>query len=121
MRAAVAGGSLFALGHISMFVGNGPLAIAVLMTFLIVVAIPFRALLAWAYNRTGSLVIVGLIHAAGNATALGSVAGAGFLPRLYSSDGNGGLVIPILGVLGVLAILATRARVGYVAAAPVDK
>jgi membrane protease YdiL (CAAX protease family) len=113
MRAAVVGGALFALGHISMFVGQAPSTVAVVMTSLIVVAIPFRALLAWVYNRTGSLVLVGLIHAAGNATALGSVAGAGLLPRLYPGDRNGDLVIPILAVLGVLVILATRARLGY--------
>jgi uncharacterized protein len=113
MRAAAVGGALFALGHISMFVGQAPSAVAVVMTVLIVVAIPFRALLAWVYNRTGSLVLVGLIHAAGNATALGSVAGAGLLPRLYPADRNGDLVIPILAVLGVLVILATRTRLGY--------
>lgn len=113
MRAALITGTLFALGHISMFVGQAPLAIAVVMTALIGVAIPFRALLAWVYNRTRSLVLVGLIHAAGNATAVGSVAGAGLLPRLYPGDNYGDLVIPILAALGVLVILLTRARLGY--------
>src|SRR5262245_14016328 len=113
LRAAVVGGALFALGHISMYVGHAPSTVAALMAALIVVAIPFRALLAWVYNRTGSLVIVGLVHAAGNAASVGSVVGAGLLPRLYPDDPNAGLVIPILAVLGVVVILATKARLGY--------
>jgi membrane protease YdiL (CAAX protease family) len=53
----------------------------------LVIAIPFRALTAWMYNRTGSLFLVGLLHAVGDATTNGSFA-AGFLPRLYEqADG----------------------------------
>ena len=54
----------------------------IVLAAFIVIAIPFRALTAWMYNRTGSLFLVGLLHAVGDATTNGSFA-AGFLPRLY--------------------------------------
>lgn len=53
---------------------------------LVVIVIPFRMLTGWAYNRTGSLFLVGLIHAAGNGVAGGSGFAGGFLPRLYPDD-----------------------------------
>jgi len=72
MRAAVLTAPLFALQHVALVVGNSGLLAVLLMLMLIVLAIPFRAVTAWTYNRTGSLFIVGFIHAAGNAAAAGS-------------------------------------------------
>ena len=43
-----------------------------MMGLLILVTIPFRFLTGWAYNRTSSLFLIGLVHAMGNAVAGGS-------------------------------------------------
>lgn len=113
MRAAVLTGVAFAAGHISLVLGGGPSATITLMALLLTVSIPFRALAAWIYNRTGSLLLVGVVHAAGNAVAVGSVLGAGLLPRLYGNDSSSGLAIPVLAVIGLAVIVATRARLGH--------
>jgi membrane protease YdiL (CAAX protease family) len=75
-------------------------------------AVPFRALLAWVDNRTGSLFLVGLVHAAGNAAAGGTDFGAGLLPRLYPDSSTGPLHIVAFAVLGLVVIAATRGRLG---------
>ncbi|WP_122263818.1 CPBP family intramembrane glutamic endopeptidase [Ornithinimicrobium cerasi] len=112
MRAAAMTGVVFALGHVSLAVGGSWSEAATLLGLLLLVSVPFRALAAWIYNRTDSVAMVGLVHAAANATAVGSVAGAGFLPRLYPGQEPGGLVFPLLALLGAVLILITRARLG---------
>ena len=113
IRAAVLTGPVFALGHISQVLEGSVTTTMVTLLLLVAVCIPFRALQGWVYNRTGSLVPVALVHAAANATAAGSLAGAGLLDRLYPGDGAGGLVFPILGALGLVAIALTRGRLGH--------
>lgn len=112
MRSSVVTGIVFAFGHITLVVGEGATGALTLMALLIAVSIPFRALQAWVYNRTGSLFVVGLVHAAGNAVALGSIMGDGMLIRLYGDSSLSGLVFPILAVMGLVAIAATRGRLG---------
>ena len=68
LMAALISGPLFAVQHISLVFGNPVLVGALVMLIAIVLAIPFRFLTGWVYNRTGSLFLVGLLHAAGNAT-----------------------------------------------------
>jgi uncharacterized protein len=113
MRAAALTAPLFALQHVALVVGSPlPMAVA-LMAFLIVVNIPIRALMGFAYNRTGSLFLVGLLHAAGNGVAAGSGFGAGFLARLYPDQPFVSLMhLLALAVIGVAAIAGTRARLG---------
>jgi uncharacterized protein len=113
MRAAALTAPLFALQHVALVVGS-PLPTAVaLMAFLIVVNIPIRALMGFAYNRTGSLFVVGLLHAAGNGVAAGSGFGAGFLARLYPDQQFVSLMhLLALAVIGLVAIAVTRARLG---------
>ncbi len=115
MRAAALTAPLFALQHVALVVGSPlPLAVA-LMAFLVVVNIPIRALMGWAYNRTGSLFAVGVLHAAGNAVALGSgfAFGAGFLARLYPDQPFVSLVhLLAFAVIGLAVIVATQARLG---------
>lgn len=113
IRAAVLTGPVFALGHISQVIEGSVATVLAALALLVAVCIPFRALQALVYNRTGSLVPVALVHAAANATAAGSLVGAGLLDRLYPGDGAGGLVFPILGALGLVAIALTRARLGH--------
>lgn len=112
-RAAILTGPVFALGHISQVIEGSVTTVLATLALLIAVCIPFRALQALIYNRTGSLIPVALVHAAANATAAGSLAGTGLLDRLYPGDGAGGLVFPILGALGLVAIAMTRGRLGH--------
>ena len=67
--AALLTAPLFALQHLPLVVSNAGSGAALLL--LILLAIPFRALIGWSYNRTQSLFLVGLVHASGNAVAGG--------------------------------------------------
>jgi membrane protease YdiL (CAAX protease family) len=111
--AAVVTAALFALQHLPLLVEGGLANAAglIILVAFFVLAIPFRALTAWLYNRTGSLFLVGLLHAVGDATTNGSFAG-GFLPRLYENADVGFLHILVLAAIGAVVIAATRARLG---------
>jgi membrane protease YdiL (CAAX protease family) len=113
MRAAALTAPLFALQHVALVVGL-PVTLAVaLMMLLVVVSVPFRAVMGWAYNSTGSLFLVGVLHAAGNGVASGSGFGAGFLPRLYPDQQFVSLMhLVALAVTGLVVIAGTRARLG---------
>jgi len=116
MRAAVFTGPLFALQHVSLVVDNSLAGAVIVMVGVSVLAIPFRALVGTAYNTTGSLFLVGLIHAIGNGMTGGSNVGAeGFLPRLYIGDPELIGVMHQLGsaVIGIALVLATRGRLGF--------
>jgi membrane protease YdiL (CAAX protease family) len=108
--AAVITALLFMLQHVPLMVAQnmGP-AIPVLFFVLV---IPFRALMAWIYNRTDSLFLVGLVHAAGDATVAGTITGVGLLPRLYEGYDVGLFGIAANVIIGLVVIVATRARLG---------
>jgi len=115
MLAAVIAGVLFALQHVPLFVLQGLLLIPVgqvIFAAFILLAIPFRALTFWIYNRTGSLLLVALVHAVGDAVSSGPFA-PGFIPRLYPDQGA---AVPFhllaLALIGLVVIAATRARLG---------
>ncbi|WP_122263769.1 CPBP family intramembrane glutamic endopeptidase [Ornithinimicrobium cerasi] len=112
LRGALLTGPVFAFGHISQLIGDSVSATLTLLALMIVICIPFRALLGWIYNRTGSIALAGLVHASANATAAGSIVGAGLLDRLYPGAGHGGVVIPLLAVVGLVVLAATRGRLG---------
>ena len=86
VRAAVLTAPLFALQHVSLVVDNAPLAALLVMTVITVLAVPFRALVGSAYNATGSLFLVGLIHAVGNGMTSGSSSREGFLPQIDTCE-----------------------------------
>jgi uncharacterized protein len=112
LLAALVVGPLFALQHVSLVVGQGTTGL-LLLGMLVVLAIPFRAALGFTYNRTGSLFLVGLVHAASNATAGGSGFGDGMLPRLHPDAGFVGLMhLLAFGAIGLVLIAATRGRLG---------
>ncbi|WP_250031020.1 CPBP family intramembrane glutamic endopeptidase [Paractinoplanes maris] len=74
---------IFALQHVSLAVGN-PWPVAVLLLALLAtLMIPYRILTGWVWNRTGSLLILGFLHAAGNAAGPGSGFSDGLLRTLY--------------------------------------
>lgn len=113
VRAALVTGPLFALQHASLAYGNGWLGGMAVLLFITVTAIPFRFLQGWVANRTGSLLVVGLVHAAGNATTDGSgFAGTGFLPRLYPEQTVGPLHLLASAAVGLVVLIVTRARLG---------
>ena len=112
LRAALLTGPLFALMHLPLVVGNGVVG-ALLMLGLIAVAIPFRAVMGWAYNCTGSLFLVGFMHAASNGVAGGGGFGDGFLRQMYPGQDFVTLMhLVAFAVLGPVVIAATRGRLG---------
>ena len=91
----------FALAHISAVFDGTFTEGLVKFLLLTVLVIPIRTLLAWVYNKTGSIAFVGLVHAASNASALGLV------PELYHRTGDVGL--PFL-LLAIAAVAFSRGR-----------
>jgi len=113
LRAAVITGPLFALQHVALVFVLPPLFAVVSMAVFMVIAIPFRALQGWAYTATGSLLVVGLIHATGNAMTGGSgFGGPGMLPRLYENGTVGVLHQLASALIGIAVIAGTRGRLG---------
>lgn len=110
--AALVTAPLFALQHLSLAVANAGSGAGSLVVVLIVLAVPFRALIGWAYNRTGSLFLVGLVHAAGNAAAGGTGLGPGMLTQLYPDQSLGPLHIFTFAALGLGIAIVTRGRLG---------
>lgn len=111
LLAAVIVAPLFALQHSSLAAGQGLVPGAVLLLLLAVLAVPFRIALGWAYNRTGSLFLVGLIHAIGNAMAGGDGINAGYLHHMYP-DNNTVTMAHLLAMflLGLLVLIVTHGR-----------
>ncbi|WP_369134811.1 lysostaphin resistance A-like protein [Modestobacter sp. I12A-02662] len=117
LRAALATGPLFALQHAALAAGNGWLGGVAVLLFITATAVPFRFLQGWVANRTGSLLLVGLVHAAGNATTGGSgFGGPGFLPRLDFGEAVGPVHLMASAALGLVVLAATRGRLGRPAA-----
>jgi membrane protease YdiL (CAAX protease family) len=115
LLAAVIVGPLFALQHVALVVGNPPAVAAILMIGLAVVAIPYRFFTGWIWNRTGSLLLLGLVHGAGNAAAPGSGFGdGGVLRHLYPADHTTVGVFHLLAffLIGLVVVAATKGRLG---------
>jgi membrane protease YdiL (CAAX protease family) len=112
MRAVVLAALFFTFQHIALIIGGG--AAAVLLPFFFVTAFGFRALIGWTYNRTDSLFIVGLLHAASNAATGGSgFFGSGVIGRLYESEPFATVLHLVAAlVVGLALIAATRGRLG---------
>ena len=108
--AVVLTAALFALQHLPIVLESGNL---VLLVVLFVLMIPFRALQGCLYNRTGSLFIVGVLHAVGDATGSGGF-NAGLLPRLYPDNAGDASFLSIGAqvLIGLAVIAATRTRLG---------
>jgi membrane protease YdiL (CAAX protease family) len=100
---------LFTLQHLPLFVDAGAWALAILGLAMLIM-FPNRVLLGWVHNRTGSLLLVGLLHASGNAVANGSGWGSGVLARLYPGQDVSMLHLIAGVVLGLAVIAATRRR-----------
>ena len=101
---------LFALQHVSLAVGNW-----IALVLLAVLAVPFRMLTGWLWNTTGSLLLLGLLHAAGNAAGPGSGFTDGFLRRLYPEQASTAGLVHLLAfaLVGLVVLIATRGRLGH--------
>jgi membrane protease YdiL (CAAX protease family) len=102
-RAVLITTPFFALEHLSLVFGGTLSEGLIQFGLILLVTLPTRALLAWIYNRTGSIALVGLVHASTNA------AGLALVPQLLGHPGGGGSALL---VLGVIVIVATRSRLG---------
>lgn len=114
LLAALTVAPLFGLQHSSLVAGHSLMAGAVMLVLLIALAVPFRFALGWSYNRTGSLFLVGLLHAAGNATTGGDGFNPGYLRHLYPGNTNVTMAhLMAMFLLGLLVVIATRGRLGH--------
>ena len=114
LRGAALTAPLFALQHISLYLGGGAATAALILVLATLVMFFFRAFNAWLYNSSGSLFLVGLVHATGNAVAPGNGFAAGYLRQLYTTDTELAGVLHTLAfaLLAILLIVATRGRLG---------
>ena len=114
MKAVALTALFFTFQHISLIIASG--SAALLFPFFLVTVFGFRALMGWTYNRTDSLFVVGLVHAASNAATGGSgFFGSGVIGRLYESQ-DFATVLHLVAALivGLVLIAATRGRLGSV-------
>ena len=98
----------------SLFVDAGLVDGLVLLVVLTAVVVPFRMLTGWTVNRTASVFVVGLLHAAGDAAGGGSGFGPGLLASLYA-DSATSHSIHVFGIalIGLVVLAATRGRLGH--------
>lgn len=117
MVAALVTAPFFALQHSPLVFAGSLTGDAIVMGALIVLAVPFRMVMAWAFNRTGSLFLVGLAHAAGNAVVTSTVLGHALVPELYGRN-LGPVHLFGFAIIGTLVAVATGRRLGLDAAPP---
>jgi len=120
LLAAVLTAPLFMLQHVSLLVDSVSVGAIVVLLAATLVMIPFRMTLAWVWNRTGSLFVVGLVHAAGNAVAVGSGFGLGILQRLYPGREVGSMHVLAFLLIGLALLVVTRGRLGGVRRGPLS-
>ncbi|GIF00993.1 CPBP family intramembrane glutamic endopeptidase [Paractinoplanes rishiriensis] len=102
-RAVLLTTPFFALQHLSLVFG-GTFGQGLAQFGLILVAAFFtRVLLGWIYQRTRSVALAGLVHAAANA------AGIALVPQLFRQPGGGGTALLLLGLVVILTTLAASA------------
>lgn len=111
MVAAVLTAPLFALQHSPLIFDNTLVGGVMVMTALIALAVPFRIVMAWIYNRTGSLFVVGLAHACGNAVVTSTAIGDAVVPALYGRN-LGPIHLFAFAIIGIVVAVATRGRLG---------
>jgi membrane protease YdiL (CAAX protease family) len=117
ITAAALTAPVFALQHTALVVGGSLVETIAVLLVLIVLAFPYRAVMAWLYNRTHSLLLVGAAHAVGDAVAAGTVLGDGFLPRLYGHN-VGPMHLFAFAAIGLVVVLATKGLLGESTAPP---
>lgn len=109
LRAAAATAPFFTLQHLFLMFGGTLVQGLVQFALLLVFAVVFRSLMGWIYNRTDSLFLAGLLHAAGNAATVGSLVGPSLVAQLYGGTSDISLAF---GIPGLVVLAATRLRLG---------
>ena len=100
---------IFISGAVTTSKLTGGLLMLGILELLVLGSVPVRVLAAWVYNNTrGSLLIIGLFHA-----ALDTTTGAVLLPQLVPGGGTYAEVFGAFAVVAVLLVLLTRGRLGY--------
>jgi membrane protease YdiL (CAAX protease family) len=118
LLAALATAPLFALQHSPLVFGDNSVAGgAVVMLALVGLAVPFRMVMGWVFNRTGSLFLVGLAHACGNAVVTGTVVGDALVQDLFGRS-LGPVHLFAFTAIGVVVAVVTKARLGLDEGAP---
>ena len=114
LRGAALTAPLFALQHVSLFLGGGAATAVVILVIATLIMFLYRAFNGWLYNRSGSLFLVGLVPAAGTAVGPGNGLAPGYLRQLYPGDTElvGVLHTAAFGVLALVVMAATRGRLG---------
>ncbi|HWR84351.1 MAG TPA: CPBP family glutamic-type intramembrane protease [Rhodoglobus sp.] len=110
--AAVMTAPLFALQHISMAAQNGLVGGVVVILVLAALAVPFRLLTGWLASRSGSILLVGVFHAVGNAVSSGSGFGEGTLRMLYPASPFGFAHLAAYALIALVVLVVTRGRFG---------
>ena len=112
MRAVMFTALFFTFQHITLIIGSG--SAVVLFPFFLITAFGFRGLMGWVFNRTGSLFIVGLTHAASNAATGGSgLFGEGFIGTMWPSEDFATVMHLVAAlIIGVGVMIATRGHLG---------
>jgi membrane protease YdiL (CAAX protease family) len=105
LLAAVLTAPLFALIHLPLQIANPPAQILLNMAILVALAVPFRIVVGWLHNRTGSVLVAAIFHASFN-VATSSVLFAALVP------GQDALTVTaaVLVVGAVAVVAATRGR-----------
>ncbi len=114
LLAAVTLGALWGLWHLpSFFITGGAQAgfSPIFFAFFIIEAIMTRITWSWIFNKTkGSVLIIALLHAASNGTAIA------LIPRLFPVPPPGAILLTLglfFVVFPVLIIIFTRGRLSY--------
>jgi uncharacterized protein len=99
---------------VALAVEQGLVMGAIAMVLLAIAAIPYRIMTGFVWNRTGSLFLLGLVHAAGNAAATGSGFGTGgALRHMYPGNAVvGSLHLLAFVIVGLVILAATKGRIG---------
>jgi membrane protease YdiL (CAAX protease family) len=109
LLAAVMTGPLFALVHLPLRLGQPAGALILGMLTAMLLAIPFRIVIGWLYNRTGaSILLVAIFHATFNATNNTQLLTAAAPGNAWVKEAPWA----VIAVGGVLVAVLTRGRLG---------
>jgi hypothetical protein len=120
MAAALLTAPLFALQHTPLVFGDSVVGGALIMAILVILAIPFRMVMAWIFNCTGSLFLVGLAHACGHAAVTSTVAGDALIPSSLRAQPRASASFTFA-VIGIGVAVGTRGRLASSASGPLRR
>jgi membrane protease YdiL (CAAX protease family) len=110
MKAVLFTALFFTFQHLTLILDSG--SAVLLFPIFLIAAIGFRSMMGWIFNRTGSLFIVGLTHAASNGATGGSgLFGDGFIGTMWPNDASATVMHLVASlIIGLGVLVATRGR-----------